>query len=256
MGELKQMEKLKKMDGGGFWMYRYLCYKYWVEFKTQPKGKKKKKSQWDKAIDCAKKMTKLAPEHPLGYALMARSNVTLIKSVDKMDERIESDVQKAEELADGLLSDKAILPQLYYETMVHCGIAMYQIGKDGASYYNKACDNAPHGETLLMKLQRESINTKLTEKQVPAIRKLLKDAVQKKLNIESYNKTLNVMQYDFKNIVSLANDWNLFTAHNKLSDTGVAAMNITKPNEQRSGQSVSANVDIPPPPPEKKKKKK
>merc|ERR1712154_324417 len=104
--------------------------------------------------------------------------------------------------------------------MVHCGVAMYQIGKDGSAYYNKAVDNAPHGETLLMKLQREAITTKLTEKQVPAIRKILKDEVQKKLEIGAYTKTLNVMQYDFKNVISLANEWNLFSAHSQLADNG------------------------------------
>ncbi len=33
------------------------------------------KSQYDKAIDCAKKLIKLDENFPLGYALFARSNI-------------------------------------------------------------------------------------------------------------------------------------------------------------------------------------
>ena len=37
-----------------------------------------------------------------------------------------------------LKATDGILPRIYYETLAHCGVALFQMGEDGAAHYNKA----------------------------------------------------------------------------------------------------------------------
>lgn len=119
-------KKLQK--GSNVWMYRHQCYKYWVEFMVKDKKKKRGKqpekdgkSQYDKAVAASKRLIELDEDFPLGYALWARSNIEMIGISDSVTEDvIEEKVNTAEELADKLMAEKLILPQFYYETMVHC----------------------------------------------------------------------------------------------------------------------------------------
>eukprot|EP01084_Bolivina_argentea_P253245 425328_1 len=252
LGKQKDLDKMhlgEKLKGQNLWMYRYLCYKYWVEFFVKKKKSKKKrpkqpktggKSQYDKAIDCAKKMIRLNEDFPLGHALLARSNIELIESVDGMSDKIEESVNKAVELADQCLQSKLILPRLYHETLIHCGVAMFQIGKDGSSYYNKAVDNAPHGETTLMKLQRERITSKMDTQ---ATRELLLEIQNKNLNMDGYKKALPLFEYDFNKTVNLANNWDIFTPKSELPETGQLGMNITKPDANPNGDLYHINID-------------
>eukprot|EP01084_Bolivina_argentea_P142780 250803_1 len=180
----------------------------------------------------SKKMIRLDENYPLGYALLARSNIELIESVDNMQDKIRESVDKAVALADELLSSKSILPQIYYETMIHCGIAIYQIDEDGSKYYNKAVDNAPHGETILFKLQREKITSKLDTQ---ATRELLIEIQKNNLNMNGYKKALPLFQYDFQTCINLANEWDIFTPKSDLPESGQLGMNITKPDANPNG---------------------
>ena len=266
--DLDKMEAQEKLKGQNVWMLRLLCYKYWVEFFVKKKGKKKKpkqpksggKSQYDKAIDCAKKMIKLDEDFPLGHALLARSNVELIEAVDDMKDQIEASVNKADELADELLKQKAILPRFYYETMIHCGVAMYQIDGDGSKYYQKACDKAPHGETVLCKLQREKITSKMDTQ---ATRELLIDIAKNNLNIKSYKTAMPYFAYNLDTVISSAQSWNIFDPKTDLQETNMMGYNITKPDKKPEANPNGGVAGAPPPPPtsaapkkEKKKKSK
>jgi len=227
---LATMDKKNKLKGQNIWMLRYLCYKYWVEFFVKGKKKKKKqpkeggKSQWDKAADCAKKMTRLDEEHPLGHALYARSALCLLDVVGK--EKIIESVETAVEKAEARKAEGSILPRFYYETMVHCGVAMYQIGEDGAEYYAKAKSNAPHGATPLCDKQMERITSQLDEQKT---REALIE-IHGELSTNDYKKALPVFEFELNAAVADAASWKLFDKHAELKETGEMAANITKPD--------------------------
>merc|ERR1719334_1249081 len=209
---LATMDKKNKLKGQNIWMLRYLCYKYWVEFFVKGKKKKKKqpkeggKSQWDKAADCAKKMTRLDEDHPLGHALYARSALCLVESVDGFKDEI---VETAVEKADALKSEGNILPRFYYETMVHCGVAMYQIGEDGAQYYVKAKSEAPHGATPLCDKQMAKITSQLGENPGDTEQKTreLLIEIHSELSTNDYKKALPVFEFDLDTAVAEARPW-------------------------------------------------
>jgi len=269
--KLTAMGKKNKLKGQNVWILRYQCYKFWIaELKKKPD-----KVQYDKAIDCAKKMIRLDENYPLGHALLARSNIAMEGIVDNIAEQIEESVNKAVELADKLVTDFAMLPRMYYETMVHCGVAMYQIGKDGSEYYQKAVDTVPHGEIPLLKSQRERITSKLTPQQT---RDILKDILKTGLNRESYQKVVPRFQFDLNNTVSLAQSHRLGNPTSPLLETGQNGVDITKPEEApaasaggggggaakakpaaakkpKAAAAAAGGGGIPPPPPPEEEKK-